>query len=222
MERQKNILSIHKSLMNDNKKVYKFIKTSKHKIIGMTLLSIVELYKASISYELNAFIRGDIRDYNIDKEILNEISVLFSNIIHKSILSSPMRIYRIVFNNYANELCSKKNGDIMNNNGFASWSFDLQRCLEFVGTSDKNVTLMICDLQKNVPYFYIDGIRPKNTEGWIYQSEILLDKDAKFKIIKRLDPFTYYPLLDRVSKDDKTLPFNKSVNICLIRVSIIA
>jgi hypothetical protein len=149
------------------------------------------------------------------------MSNFFSKIIHFSKWNyDDIFIYRIIFDKYALNLCNNKLNSIISNNGFSSWTFDLQRALEFVDSSSSNITLLRSKLKKNMSYLYIDGLRKKNTKVWLYQSEILLDKEATFKI-KHKSNFKYYNDLMIVSKDDKDFPFNSKIKICLLDIEFI-
>lgn len=217
-QKQNKLYLIHKNMLKNNKKVYNYIdKSDKSDISGYDML---KFYKGSISYELNAFIRGEKKIYNNDKNFLLYLSKYLSKIINISKwIYDDIFIYRIVFDKYATMLCASKN-NMFNNNGFASWTFDLQRSLELININNHKTTLLRSTLKKGMSYFYIDGIRRKNQKEWLYQNEILLDKDYIFTITNK-SIFEYYNKFNSMSKDDINHPFITKIKICLIDVNYI-
>jgi len=200
----------HKALLKDNKRAYKIIR------YDTDIAETIELYKGSLSYEVNAFLREEKRRYNVSHAMLIDMVRKLSRVVQASSLSSPVILYRVVFGEYAAMLCSLKRHTRFDSGGFASWTFDVNQAFNF-DLDDPHITLLRTTLPKGASFLYIDGMNNSKT---LYQSEVLTDKHATFEIQKKSN-ISFFPDLHRMQKNaDFGNPFNKKKrSICLIDIA---
>jgi hypothetical protein len=178
----------HKKLCKAHKESYDTIQDTKD------TLELLQLYKGSFAREINAFLRKDKSiKLNMLKETYEKADKLYDDLIsmHKW-PSSSVKLYRGVMGDHAKTISRMKVGSVLMNPGYSSTAFDPRHALGFGTDEGEAVTLIIIHIPKGFPYFYLDGLRDafctkkKNKhERWAFQTEILLKKDVKMRIIKK-------------------------------------
>lgn len=205
METDKNSLvyAIHRELMQLSKRAMTFVgKSTEH-------LEVIRLFKGSVSYELNAYLRKDAGfKFHLDAEMLQFIAAAMSQLISMSRMKTtpvirPVRLFRIVFGAFAAKLKKAKPNSNLQTRGFSSWTFDDRYASQFVKYDDNDIVILTTELQPALPFLYIDAFRcsvskpgqPSSRLGkcrpWPYQAEVVLDTGLCYKIISKRSAFVW-------------------------------
>jgi hypothetical protein len=203
------LYNTHNVLLKDNRRAYQIIRRDKD------IAKTIELYKGSLSYEINAFLREEKRIFNVTRTMLSDMACKLSQIIQMSTLSSSLMLYRVVFGEYAAMLSRSELRTKFDSCGFASWTFDSNQAFNF-DMSESRITLLRMTLPKGAHCFYIDGMHGTKS---LYQSEVLTDKHTTFEIMKKTN-VSYFPNLHMMQRGVAArTPFDKKKTICIIDIA---
>lgn len=170
VERYKNLNIIYNKLRDCNKKALQYGK-SKY----------IKMYKSE-SITLNSISQGYVLNQNHPENDIKEFQKHFEELIKMSSWNyDDIPIYHILYGKTADNFLLNK---IIQLNGFSSWTFDIDCCLENINIlrfQDKADTVVMIEskLKKGMNHFYIDGSRYSK----VPQSDIVLSKKIKINII---------------------------------------
>lgn len=108
-------------------------------------------------------------------------------------------LYRTVSGPYARKLQQLRVSDAFANAAYTSTAYDVRHALNFGDCA----LLLIISPRQGMPYVYVDGFmetycKGNPQESWLFQSEVLLQKNTTFVVTKKYEkPMDY--VLSRLS-----------------------
>lgn len=215
IERHRMLRDTHVSLLVDDNIAYRYIR--RHKQVH----EYCEWYKGSMSHQLNDYLRSptfdasDSTDASAAHLIFTNMSRELSNVISLSKLSREVIAYRVLLGDYGKSLSVVSLPGHFMDRGFSSWTFDIQRAMDFIPQSAKTATILVVKLKPGTSHVYVDGIGLSDS---VYQSELVLNKDTKFNITSRLPPFPQYHAVDQMRCTQE--PFKTHTEVVCLSVVI--
>lgn len=141
----------------------------------------IVLYKGSMSYQLNQYLRGKHQD-----EFLNDLDSHLSALCtrHEWTLTD-VPLYRIIFGELAERFAKARVGFEFVNPGYTSMSYDPKHPMEFDYEDNVACVVLVARVAKGTAYAYLDGYRDllcRKGERWSFQSECLIHKNARMVV----------------------------------------